>query len=312
MRARRLLARGERGAEALRKLSSAATLDLVASFQRAVVDDLVTRTIAAAEQNGARTILVSGGVAANRELRTAFEAEAGRHNLEVFFPSRALSTDNAAMIAAAVLPVLSLARSAAPEEYGAECSNQSAARLAECVRVRANRQQLVNFLSRESGRPLQFSGVFFEVVERQLGILADLDEVAVADRACSNAIPSRQDWPSGSVRKTAPFGAPLLCNTPRCRPGFEKAARGVAIGRGFENDLWLIRRRATAGIENDPGVGQLDVAGIFRFDHFPAKNSHVEVLRFRLVLHSEEMRDVESFVGNRCAKSVHAAPPVKT
>ncbi|MGA8407686.1 MAG: tRNA (adenosine(37)-N6)-threonylcarbamoyltransferase complex transferase subunit TsaD [Candidatus Acidiferrales bacterium] len=98
------LARGERGAEALRKLSSAATLDLVASFQRAVVDDLVTRTIAAAEQNGARTILVSGGVAANRELRTAFEAEAGRHNLEVFFPSRALSTDNAAMIAAAGYP----------------------------------------------------------------------------------------------------------------------------------------------------------------------------------------------------------------
>jgi N6-L-threonylcarbamoyladenine synthase len=98
------LARGERGAETLRGLSSAATLDLVASFQRAVVDDLVTRTIAAAQQNGARTILVSGGVAANRELRATFEAEAKRHNLEVFFPSRALSTDNAAMIAAAGYP----------------------------------------------------------------------------------------------------------------------------------------------------------------------------------------------------------------
>lgn len=98
------LTRGERGAEALRKLSSAATLDLVASFQRAVVDDLVARTIAAAQQNGARSILVSGGVAANRELRATFEAEAKRHNLEVFFPSRALSTDNAAMIAAAGYP----------------------------------------------------------------------------------------------------------------------------------------------------------------------------------------------------------------
>jgi N6-L-threonylcarbamoyladenine synthase len=95
------LARGERGAETLRRLSTAATLDLVASFQRAIVDDLVTRTIAAAEQNGARSILVSGGVAANRELRATFAAEAKRHNLEVFFPSRALSTDNAAMIAAA-------------------------------------------------------------------------------------------------------------------------------------------------------------------------------------------------------------------
>jgi N6-L-threonylcarbamoyladenine synthase len=98
------LARGERSADALRKLASTATLDLIASFQRAVVDDLVTRTIAAAEQNNVRSILVSGGVAANRELRASFETEAKRHNLAVFFPSRALSTDNAAMIAAAGYP----------------------------------------------------------------------------------------------------------------------------------------------------------------------------------------------------------------
>jgi N6-L-threonylcarbamoyladenine synthase len=95
------LARGERSADSLRKLASTATLDLIASFQRAVVDDLVTRTIAAAQQNNVRSILVSGGVAANRELRATFETEAKRHNLGVFFPSRALSTDNAAMIAAA-------------------------------------------------------------------------------------------------------------------------------------------------------------------------------------------------------------------
>ncbi len=95
------LARGETSADALRTLSSQATLDLVASFQRAVVDDLVTRTLAAAEQHAARTVLVSGGVAANSELRRTFEAEAPRHGMEVFFPSRPLSTDNAAMIAAA-------------------------------------------------------------------------------------------------------------------------------------------------------------------------------------------------------------------
>jgi N6-L-threonylcarbamoyladenine synthase len=64
----------------------------------------VTRTIAAAQQNNVRSILVSGGVAANRELRATFETEAKRHNLGVFFPSRALSTDNAAMIAAAGYP----------------------------------------------------------------------------------------------------------------------------------------------------------------------------------------------------------------
>jgi N6-L-threonylcarbamoyladenine synthase len=95
------LDRGERGADALRALSSSATLDLIASFQRAVVDNLVSRTLAAAEQHGGRTVFVSGGVAANSELRRTFETEAGRRGMEVFFPSRALSTDNAAMIAAA-------------------------------------------------------------------------------------------------------------------------------------------------------------------------------------------------------------------
>jgi N6-L-threonylcarbamoyladenine synthase len=98
---RQALARGERGAEQLRALASPETLDLVASFQRAVVEDLVTRTFAAAEERGVRTILVSGGVAANSELRRTFETEAARRGVESFFPSRALSTDNAAMIAAA-------------------------------------------------------------------------------------------------------------------------------------------------------------------------------------------------------------------
>jgi tRNA N6-adenosine threonylcarbamoyltransferase len=97
---RQSLARGERGADHLRALSSAETLDLIASFQRAVVDDLVTRTLAAAAER-VRTVLVSGGVAANSELRRTFETEAARRGLDVFFPSRALSTDNAAMIAAA-------------------------------------------------------------------------------------------------------------------------------------------------------------------------------------------------------------------
>ncbi len=98
---REALARDERGADALRALSSEATLDLIASFQRSVVDNLISRTIAAVVQQGARTVLVSGGVAANSELRRAFEAEAAQRGIEVYFPSRALSTDNAAMIAAA-------------------------------------------------------------------------------------------------------------------------------------------------------------------------------------------------------------------
>jgi N6-L-threonylcarbamoyladenine synthase len=98
---RQALARGERSADALRALSSPATLDLIASFQRAVVDNLFSRTFAAAEKHGARTVLVSGGVAANSELRRTFETEARRRGIESYFPSRALSNDNAAMIAAA-------------------------------------------------------------------------------------------------------------------------------------------------------------------------------------------------------------------
>jgi N6-L-threonylcarbamoyladenine synthase len=98
---RRAHERGERSADALRALSSTATLDLVASFQRAIVDNLVSRTLAAAERYAARDILVSGGVAANSELRRTFQTEAGRREIDVYFPSRALSTDNAAMIAAA-------------------------------------------------------------------------------------------------------------------------------------------------------------------------------------------------------------------
>ena len=80
------------------------TLALLVSFQNAVVDELVTRTIAATKESLARSILVSGGVAANSQLRTVFGSEAGKRGLDVFFPSRALSTDNAAMIAAAAYP----------------------------------------------------------------------------------------------------------------------------------------------------------------------------------------------------------------
>jgi len=98
------LARGDRSAETMRGLSSPDTLDLVASFQHAVVEDLVARTLAAAARDAARTVLVSGGVAANSALRASFTAEAQRRGIEVFFPSRALSTDNAAMIAAAGYP----------------------------------------------------------------------------------------------------------------------------------------------------------------------------------------------------------------
>jgi N6-L-threonylcarbamoyladenine synthase len=104
--------------EAVTKLCDQQALDLIASFQYAVVGNLQRQTFAAAEALGAHSIVVSGGVAANTELRRRFQAEADRRNLPIAFPSLALSTDNAAMIAAAAWPKL-LAHNFAPEDLGA-------------------------------------------------------------------------------------------------------------------------------------------------------------------------------------------------
>ena len=95
------------------------TLDLVASFQRSMVEDLTARTLAAAEAYDVATLFVTGGVAANQELRQTFEREAAKQGLPVFFPSRKLSTDNAAMIAAAAYPKF-LAKDFAPMDFSAE------------------------------------------------------------------------------------------------------------------------------------------------------------------------------------------------
>ena len=98
---KKALQQGLRKLAELMPLCSPRTLSLISKFQAAVVHDLVTRTLRATEETGSRTVLVSGGVAANSELRRRFEAKAAPMGVDVFFPSRALSTDNAAMIAAA-------------------------------------------------------------------------------------------------------------------------------------------------------------------------------------------------------------------
>ena len=106
------------GSPAAKDLCDRQTLDLIASFQYAVVGNLLKQTFAAAESLGARSIVVSGGVAANSELRRRFQAEADRRGLPIAFPSLALSTDNAAMIAAAAWPKL-VAQDFASDELGA-------------------------------------------------------------------------------------------------------------------------------------------------------------------------------------------------
>ena len=80
-----------------------ATLDLLASFQRTVVDELLRHALGAADRTeGVRSLIVSGGVACNSGLRAAVNERA--IGLPVHFPSPKLSTDNAVMIAAAAFP----------------------------------------------------------------------------------------------------------------------------------------------------------------------------------------------------------------
>jgi N6-L-threonylcarbamoyladenine synthase len=95
------------------------TLDLVSSFQHSVVEDLVSKTLTAAREYNVETLFITGGVAANNELRQQFEQQAAMEGLPVYFPTRPLSTDNAAMIAAAAYPKF-LAKDFAAMDFSAE------------------------------------------------------------------------------------------------------------------------------------------------------------------------------------------------
>ena len=88
-------------AEPEARLSGTATAELAWGFQDSVVDVLVTKTIRAAEATGARSIVLGGGVAANRTLRARLAGEAEALGLPLIVPRPALCTDNGAMIGAA-------------------------------------------------------------------------------------------------------------------------------------------------------------------------------------------------------------------
>ena len=84
-------------------LSETQVADICASFQRTVVTTLVDRAFDAARRYGARSIGVAGGVSANSRLRADLTRHGEEREMPTFLPSLALSTDNAAMIAAAGL-----------------------------------------------------------------------------------------------------------------------------------------------------------------------------------------------------------------
>ena len=75
--------------------------DLVASFQNAVVDALVSRAVMAAKEHGLKKLALAGGVAANSALKSALEDECARNGIRFYHPSPIFCTDNAAMIGVA-------------------------------------------------------------------------------------------------------------------------------------------------------------------------------------------------------------------
>ncbi len=85
----------------VRKNPDVATADVAASFQAAVVDVLVTKARRAADEVGARSLGLGGGVAANSLLRERLLSVCVDDNLHAYVPSRSMCTDNAAMVAAA-------------------------------------------------------------------------------------------------------------------------------------------------------------------------------------------------------------------
>ena len=96
-------------------------VDLCASFQRRVVDTLIERTFAAARWHGAKSIGIAGGVSANSRLRAEALAKSDHREIPVYIPRLSLSTDNAAMIAAAGLRLLAAGRFA-PVDLNAAAS----------------------------------------------------------------------------------------------------------------------------------------------------------------------------------------------
>jgi N6-L-threonylcarbamoyladenine synthase len=85
----------------VRRNPETSNVDVAASFQAAVVDVLCAKTIKAAQQVGAQGIVLGGGVSANTFLRSEMTRRGGEAGFKVALPSRAMCTDNAAMIAAA-------------------------------------------------------------------------------------------------------------------------------------------------------------------------------------------------------------------
>jgi hypothetical protein len=100
--------------------------------------------------------------------------------------------------------------------------------------------------------------------------MADLDEVPVGITHVATPFPAVIVYRLG--KKERSFVAPLFVAGPDVGDAqVKEAIHSVEIRRDFEEDVWLVGSRATAGIENDPGVSQLDVVGFSGLITFPPR-----------------------------------------
>src|SRR5205823_11001052 len=102
-------------------LSESGVADVAASFQRIVVTSLIEKLFDAARRHGAKSVAIAGGVSANSRLRAELQQRGERREIPTFLPSLQLSTDNAAMIAAAGLRKLR-AGHVAPADLNADAA----------------------------------------------------------------------------------------------------------------------------------------------------------------------------------------------
>jgi hypothetical protein len=106
------------------------------------------------------------------------------------------------------------------------------------------------------------TGIVFETVERHLSILADFDGIAVGITHVATPFPA-VIVQRLSKEESSLVGPLFAAGQDGGDAEVKKAIHSIEIRRGFEEDSWLVGSRTAVGIENDPGVSQLDVAGDF-------------------------------------------------
>jgi N6-L-threonylcarbamoyladenine synthase len=99
-----------------------ARADVAASFQEAIVDVLLLKTLAACKQTGIDSLVIAGGVAANSRLRAVAQERCQKDGIQLRIPSPGLCTDNGAMVAALGSLMVSAGRSPSPVAFDADSS----------------------------------------------------------------------------------------------------------------------------------------------------------------------------------------------